>query len=74
MLGEAKRLAVEAARHVEHRVAAQKPLIAERDQDLALADDPAVEPGDAFVGERHRPTFPVRWVSLAKRPAKRNSL
>src|SRR5262249_2349109 len=54
MLGEAKGLAVEAPRHVEDRVAAQKALVAEWNDDLALTDDLAVEPGDAFVTERHR--------------------
>src|SRR5271166_4743563 len=54
MLVEAKRLAGEAAGHVENGIAAQKALVAKRDQDLALAHDPPVEPGDAFVAERHR--------------------
>ena len=59
MLLEAKRLAVEASRHVEDRIAAQKALIAERDHDFALADDLTVEPGDALVSEGHRSTSPV---------------
>src|SRR6516162_6868771 len=54
MLLYSERLAVKAPRHVEDRVAAQKALIAERDHDLALADEFAVEPGDAFITERHR--------------------
>src|SRR5208282_5189271 len=54
MIGEAKGLAVEAAGHVENGIAAQKALVAERDLDLALAHDLAVEPGDAFVAEGHR--------------------
>src|ERR1700730_17946595 len=43
MLLEAKGLAVEAPGHVEDGVAAQKPLVAEWDHDLALTDDFAVE-------------------------------
>ena len=54
VLLDAEGLAVEAPGHVEDRIAAQKALVAERDHDLALADDLAVEPGDAFVAERHR--------------------
>ena len=60
MLLEAKRLAVEASRHVEDRIAAQKALIAERDHDFAFADDLAVEPGDALVSEGYQWTPPVR--------------
>src|SRR6516164_11554462 len=54
MLLDSERLAVKAPRHVEDRVAAQKALVAERDHDLAFADEFAVEPGDAFIAERHR--------------------
>src|SRR6516165_9144559 len=54
MLLQAKSLPVEAASHVENRVTAQKALIAKRDHDLALTDDLAIEPSDAFVDERHR--------------------
>src|SRR5215469_15412676 len=53
MLLQAEGLAVKAPGHVEDRIAAQKPLVAERDQDFALPDDPAVEPGDAFVCQSH---------------------
>src|SRR5204863_5111542 len=74
MLFEAKGLPVEAARHVEHCIALEKALVAERDHDLALSDDPAVEPGDALVGERHLDSFASEPPSLAKRWAKRNSL
>src|SRR3984893_7063912 len=54
MLLQTKSLAVEAPGHVEDRVAAQKALVAERDHDLALADNLAVEPGDPLVAESHR--------------------
>src|SRR5271169_4965500 len=54
MLAETEGLAVEASRHVENRIAVEKALVAERDQDLAFADDLAVEPSDAFVAERRR--------------------
>src|SRR6516164_6851709 len=54
MLLQAKSLPVETASHVENCITAQKALIPKRDHDLALTDDLAVEPSDAFVDERHR--------------------
>src|SRR5262249_54104411 len=63
---DAEGLAVEASRHVEDRIAAQKSLVPERNDDLALADDLAVEPGYALVAERHRSPFPIwRLARLA---------
>src|ERR1700739_788610 len=59
MLLQAKSLPVKTASHVEDCIAAQKALIPERDHDLALADDVAVEPSDAFVDERQRK--PSHW-------------
>src|SRR5215468_9706148 len=53
-------LAVKAPCHVENRVTAQKALVTERDHDVAVADDLAVEPGDALVAERHRSPLPTR--------------
>src|ERR1700747_42152 len=64
VLLEAKGLAVEAPGHVENGIAAQKTLVAERDQDLALAGDPAGEPSNTFVAERH-------CYALATRPLAR---
>jgi hypothetical protein len=58
VLFEAERPAAEAAGHVEDRVALQEALVAERDHDFALADELAIEPGDALIVERHGGTLP----------------
>src|SRR5262245_29685493 len=65
MLLETKRPAAEAAGHIEHRIALQKALVAERDHDLALAHELAVEPGDALVFERHCCSFRDRIAAIS---------
>src|SRR5262249_22289585 len=51
MLLQPERLALEGARHVEGAVAILPAAVAERDHDLALRHEVAVEPGDALIAE-----------------------
>ena len=51
VLLQAERLAVKGARHVEGSVAVLPAAVAERDHDLVLGHELAIEPGDALIAE-----------------------